>query len=100
MIVTLMPKNITEIYIGNRLRMVETSVKSLVNFDKTFFKAHETKNIKVKLNKDSFSYFNVMLNDFYVEDGVYDIYVSTSLTVDELKGQIEIKEGKFKYSRF
>ena len=93
-------KNITEIYIGNRLRMVETSVKSLVNFDKTFFKAHETKNIKVKLNKDSFSYFNVMLNDFYVEDGVYDIYVSTSLTVDELKGQIEIKEGKFKYSRF
>ena len=93
-------KNVTEIYIGNRLRMVETSVKSLVNFDKTFFKAHETKNIKVKLNKDSFSYFNVMLNDFYVEDGVYDIYVSTSLTVDELKGQIEIKEGKFKYSRF
>ncbi|MDD7546611.1 MAG: glycoside hydrolase family 3 C-terminal domain-containing protein, partial [Bacilli bacterium] len=93
-------KNVTEIYIGNRLRMVETSVKSLVNFDKTFFKAHETKNIKVKLNKDSFSYFNVMLNDFYVEDGIYDIYVSTSLTVDELKGQIEIKEGKFKYSRF
>ena len=41
-----------------------------------------------------------MLNDFYVEDGIYDIYVSTSLTVDELKGQIEIKEGKFKYSRF
>ena len=94
-------KEITQIYISNPLRMVETPLKSLVGFTKTHLDPHQTKNISIKLNKESFSYYSTVLNDLYVEDGIYHIYVSSSLTDVRLEDIIEINDNDFfKFSRY
>ena len=80
--------------------MVQTSKKSLVEFDKSLIKAHETKTIKVTLNKEAFSYYSTILSKNYVEDGDYEISVCSSLTKEELVGRITIDdENPFKYSK-
>ena len=92
---------VSEIYISNRERMVETPKKMLVAFSKDFIRRNESKEVEIKIEKDNFAYFSTILNDFYIEDGIYTIYVSTSLTCDELTAKIEIKEnGNFSYSRY
>ena len=81
--------------------MVETPLKSLVAFTKTHLEPHQTKNISIKLNKESFSYYSTILNDLYVEDGIYHIYVSSSLTDVRLEDIIEINDNDFfKFSRY
>ena len=94
-------KCVSEIYVSNTERMVQTSKKSLVEFDKSLIKAHETKTIKVTLNKEAFSYYSTILSKNYVEDGDYEISICSSLTKEELVGRITIDdENPFKYSRF
>ena len=81
--------------------MVQTSKKALVEFDKSLIRAHETKTITLTLDKAAFSYYSTILQDDYVEDGDYEVYISSSLTKDELKGIITIDEkDPFKFSRF
>lgn len=94
-------KCVSEIYVGNRERMIETSSKSLVHFEKTLLKPHEIKNICFILDDDAFSYYSTILKRNYVEEGIYKIYVSSSLLDDELVGEVEfVDDNEFKFARF
>ena len=82
-------KEITQIYVQDVFCTSERPRKELKAFTKTHLKAGESKTVEVKLDRSAFAYYNSSLNDWYVENGRFNIYVATSsqdikatLTVD------------------
>ena len=67
-----------QIYIGDPVSTVSKPVKELKEFDKFFLKAGETRRVTFELPAQDFAYYNVMLHDWIVESGRYDIYVASS----------------------
>lgn len=53
-------------------------VKELRAFKKVFLKAGEEKEVTIELSKRAFAFYNVNINDWYVESGDFDIIVAAS----------------------
>ena len=86
-----------QLYVGDRTSTVVKSIKELKAFKKVFLKSGEEKKISFILAKEDFSYYNVMLHSWVVENGVYDIYVGASSRDIRLKGSI-LYENDMPYS--
>lgn len=83
-------KEVSQIYVGNELKMVSSAKKELVEYSKDLIKSKESKTIKKIINQESFRYFNTMLNSWYVENGRYYIYIGSSSRDIKLKTYIDI----------
>lgn len=69
---------VAQLYIADPLSTVTKPVKELKNFEKVYLKAGETRRITFELTAQDFAYYNVMLHDWVVESGRYDIIIGSS----------------------
>lgn len=88
---------VVQLYIGDKISTVVKSVKELKRFDKVFLSAGEEKEISFILERDDFSYYNVMLHKWVAENGVYDIYIGASSQDIRLKESV-LYENNMPYS--
>ncbi len=96
---TVAGKEVSQLYIGMRGSRFDKPVKELKGYDKVYLKGGETKTITVKLDKTAFESYNWVTQDYYVENGKYDIYIGASSTDVRLKQSVIINEDmRYKYS--
>ena len=69
---------IAEVYVAPPESKIFKAPKELKGFKKVFLKAGEEKTIEIELNKRSFAFYNVSINDWHVETGEYKILVGAS----------------------
>lgn len=69
---------IAQIYVTDKESTIFRPIKELRAFKKVFLKAGEVKEVTVHLNKRSFAYYNVNINDWHVETGEFEILVGSS----------------------
>ena len=65
-------------YILDFFSLLERPKKELVAFSKNFIKAGESVTVNITLDKKAFEYYLPPINDFYVENGEYEIMVGAS----------------------
>jgi beta-glucosidase len=71
---------------------VPRPVKELKSFNKTLLKAGEEKEITMKINKDSFSFYDVATKKWIVEPGDFEIQIGSSSRDIRLKAKIKVIE--------
>lgn len=81
---------VAEVYVGSVKLAVPRPVKELKGFEKVWLKKGESKRLKVKLDADAFSYYNMDQHQFVVENGDYAIMVGGSSDALPLKQTISL----------
>jgi beta-glucosidase len=75
---TMAGAEIVQLYIGFPESKIFRAYRELKGFEKVFLKPGETKKVSFKLDDRSFSYYNVSLKDWAIEDGSYRIEIGYS----------------------
>ena len=83
-------KEVSQVYVKDVFSLLERPEKELVFFNKTFIKAGETVTVSATLDRKSFEYYLPPLDDFYVENGEYEIMVGASSRDIRLSETVEI----------
>lgn len=83
-------KEVCQIYVGDKECSVPRPVKELKGFEKVSLKKGETKHVSIKLDADSFSFFDVKNHRFVVEPGEFDIMVGGSSKDLPLKATVRL----------
>jgi beta-glucosidase len=71
---------------------VERPAKELKGFGKVDLKPGETKSITVKLNRRSFSYYDVNTKQWTADPGEFGILVGSSSQKIELNGKVSLTQ--------
>ena len=71
-------KEVSEIYSSAPAKAIDRPVKELVGYSKDLILKGETKTIKVTVDKEAMTYFDVTKDDFVLEKGEYTISVGAS----------------------
>ena len=71
-------KEIVQVYVSPRDISIVRPLKELCGFDKIHLEPVEKKTVTIKLGSRAFSYYNVNLEKWHVESGIYDILVGAS----------------------
>ena len=87
-------KEISQLYVKQSIPRVIRPEKELKGFSKDLIKAGESKRVTIDLNYRSFAYYNVSLDDWYVENGEYQIMVGASSQDIKLSQKINIERDK------
>ena len=69
---------VVQVYVGDTVSTVTKPIKELKKFEKVYLESGESKTVTFRLDFNDFAYYNVMLRDYVVENGRYDIYVGSS----------------------
>ncbi len=69
---------VLQLYVAKEESYVSRSPKELKAFEKISLKAGESGNVNLTVNIKDLSYFNICLNEWIVEPGVYKLMVGTS----------------------
>lgn len=69
---------VVQIYVAKEDSMVTRAVKDLKAFQKVFVKKGETAQVDIMLDVQELAYFNIMLNQWVVEPGEYEVMFATS----------------------
>ena len=85
---------IAQIYVADKESTVFRPVKELKAFKKVFLKAGEEKRVSLSLGKRAFAYYNVLIHDWHVESGEFDILVGASSADIRLQGTVYIRSTK------
>ena len=88
-------KEVSELYIKDILCTMERPEKELKGFAKTFIKAGETKRVSHTLDKRSFAFYMTAIDDWYVENGDFEVLIGASSKDIRLKGKIQINLPKY-----
>lgn len=84
-------KEIVQLYVeptqGNAIR----PVRELKGFEKVTLEPGESKTVNFTLSKRAFAYWNMEINDWYVESGKYKIAISKSSRDIELEAEVYVK---------
>lgn len=80
-----------QIYVSDNESTVFRPVKELRAFEKVFLKAGEEKEITVKLSKRAFAFWNININDWFVETGKFDILVGASSRDIKLSATVTVE---------
>ncbi len=67
--------------------------RELIGFDKVLIKNGETKTIKFKVNSESFNYYNIKLNKFTCDDGIYNLQFCKNARNILMEKSIEVSLG-------
>lgn len=84
-------KEIVQLYVSDLESSVIRPIKELKGFEKVDLKPGEEKIISFTLDKRAFAYYNVGINDWYVESGDFEILVGGSSKDISLKEIINVK---------
>lgn len=87
-------KEVSQVYVRACAPNVYRPKKELKGFSKDFIGARSSNSIKIRLEKDSFSYWSTAKNEWVVDDGIYEIIVGSSCNDELLKGRIKIENGE------
>lgn len=69
---------VVQLYIGAIKPIIHKPVKELKRFKKVFLEKGASKTVEFELTREDFSYYNVVLQDWHVESGYYDILIGSS----------------------
>ena len=81
---------IAELYVRDEESTIYRPEKELRAFQKVFLKPGEEKEISLELTKRAFAYYNVLLKDWHVESGKFDILVGASSRDIRLEGTVDV----------
>ncbi len=84
-------KEISQVYVRDEISTVVRPEKELKGYSKDFIKAGESKIVKVKLDKNAFAYYSENLDDWYVENGKFEILVGASSLDIRLSRKITVR---------
>ncbi len=86
-------KEIVQLYVQSTHEGISRPAKELKGFEKVALEPGETKTVRFELTPRAFAYYEVKLNDWYVEGGSYDILIGASSQDIRLKESLEIAAG-------
>lgn len=86
-------KEVVQVYVAPHKGVIIRPAKELKGFSKINLKPNETKTVTFVLDKRSFAYWNIELNDWHVESGKYDLVIGKNAR-DEICRQTVIVNGK------
>lgn len=69
---------VAQVYVSDDKCSVVRPVKELKGFEKVYLKPGETKTISVKLDQESFRFYDLFTHDFVVEPGSFTVSVGSS----------------------
>jgi len=81
---------IAELYVGDSHSNVPRPVKELKGLAKVSLRPGETKQVTLKLDHRSFSFFDVKKGDWRAEPGDFDILIGSSSAKTELQGKFTL----------
>ena len=81
---------IAQLYVADKESTIFRPVKELKAFKKVWLEAGEEKTVTLTLEKRAFAFFNVMINDWCVESGAFDILVGASSADIRLAGCVNV----------
>ncbi len=81
-----------QIYVRDVLTTVVKPEKELKEFGKVFLKKGECKKVSVEIPFCDLSYYNIMIDEWVVENGEYEFLVGASSTNIRLKASLDIQE--------
>lgn len=82
---------IVQLYVGKKESNLIRPKKELKGFAKVYLEVGETKEVKIRFDDKTFSYFNTKTNHWEIEGGSYTVMVGASLTDIRLTDSIEKK---------
>lgn len=83
-------KEIVQLYVRDLESTVIRPEKELKGFTKVELQPGEEKDVTLTLDKRAFAYYNVDIQDWYVESGQFDVLVGKSSAEILLKGRIQV----------
>ncbi|MEG2081145.1 MAG: fibronectin type III-like domain-contianing protein, partial [Oscillospiraceae bacterium] len=66
-------------------------MKELKGFTKVFLAAGEEKEVSITLDKRSFAYYNVLIHDWHIETGDFEILIGASSRDIKLSDKVFVK---------
>jgi len=84
-------KEVTQLYIGKKDTKILRPYKELKGFVKESLVVGQTKSVHIPFDEYSFRFFNAKTNQFEIEDGIYEIYIGSSVEDIHLEGSITIQ---------
>ena len=69
-------------------------MKELKGFGKVFLKPGEKRTVEVRLDEESFRYYDVVKHGFVVEDGDFTVSVGASSDDIRLKGKLSLSANE------
>ena len=85
---------VSQVYVKDVESTIFRPEKELKGFDKTFLNPGETKTVTIKLNKRSFAFYNVLVKNWTVESGDFEILVGASSRDIRLSDTVKINAPK------
>ncbi|MBE6812412.1 MAG: glycosyl hydrolase [Ruminococcaceae bacterium] len=81
---------IAQLYVADKESTIYRPVKELKAFKKVWLEAGEETTVTLTLEKRAFAFFNVLVNDWCVESGAFDILVGASSADIRLVGTLNV----------
>lgn len=82
---------VVQLYVKDIKSTIFRPEKELKGFKKVFLKAGKSVKVEFKLDKRSFAYYNVNINDWHVESGNFEIMLAASSRDIRLNGVVEVE---------
>jgi len=71
-------KEVVQLYVAPKCGQAIRPVRELKGFEKIFLEPNETKTVTFTLSKRAFAYYDMNIQDWYVESGEYEIQINKS----------------------
>jgi beta-glucosidase len=84
-------EEVAQVYVASTNLNIDKPVKELKGFTKVMLKPGESKNISVKLDKNSFAYFSEEISSWKDGQGLFKVLVGASSRDIKLNADLEIK---------
>ncbi|HKL74347.1 MAG TPA: glycoside hydrolase family 3 C-terminal domain-containing protein [Clostridia bacterium] len=87
-------EEIAQVYIADNESTIFREEKALKGFVKVKLEVGETKDVEIELDKRSFAFYNVLVNDWTVESGEFTVMVGASSRDIRLSETVTVKSKK------
>lgn len=81
---------VVQLYVSDVESTIFKAKKELKGFAKVYLEVGETKEVEMKLDSRSFAYYNVLISDWHVESGDFEILVGASSDDIKLTGMVNV----------
>jgi len=82
---------VVQIYVSDVESTIFKPVKELKGFTKVFLNPGEEKEVTIELDSRAFSYYNVLIKDWHVESGEFEILAAASSRDIRLKAKVYVE---------
>ncbi|MEG2395432.1 MAG: glycoside hydrolase family 3 C-terminal domain-containing protein [Oscillospiraceae bacterium] len=82
---------VAQLYVRDIESQIYRPLKELKGFTKVFLAAGEEKEVSITLDKRSFAYYNVLIHDWHIETGDFEILIGASSRDIKLSDKVFVK---------